>query len=324
MAIGQTNIVKREKDEGVILGDLIDLLVKETPSLEDLSKEDLKAVAKAIVFDGLKESLRHKVEIEKIDYPTKRRNFLIRCSRRSSDTQIAYTGALDLLDAWAARAGIHVLEMKGSHADAFIDSLVGSPSTVRLRVAAASSFFAYLERETDGRVRNPFRGTKARPVKRTKEPVIPSEEELEIIMDRLAPHNQAAVRIMMETGLRVGALAWLTVRNGRYSSRSKGKDVSGPFSATALAALREAGLDTRSPFSDLAKNCVKNAFKYACDRLRKEGAIEAAYSVHDVRHFFAIQEYLKDHDIYRLKKLLNHASIQVTENYLRGVEAYWG
>lgn len=267
MEKGQSNVMKRDRDEGAVLGDLIDLLVKETPSLEDLGKDDLKAVAKAIVFDGLKESLRRKVEIERVDYPAKRQTFLDRCSRRSIDTRIAYTEALDLLDAWTARAGIHVLEMKGSHADAFIDSLVGSPSTVRLRVAAASSFFAYLERETDGRVKNPFRGTKARPGKRTKEPVVPSEEELEKIMERLAPHNRAAVRVMMETGLRVGALAGLTVRNGRYSSKSKGKDVSGPFSATALAALREAGLDTRSPFSDLAKDCVKNAFKYTCGRL---------------------------------------------------------
>ena len=52
MEKGQSNVMKRDRDEGAVLGDLIDLLVKETPSLEDLGKDDLKAVAKAFVFDG--------------------------------------------------------------------------------------------------------------------------------------------------------------------------------------------------------------------------------------------------------------------------------
>jgi hypothetical protein len=35
-------------------------------------------------------------------------------------------------------------------------------------------------------------------------------------------------------------------------------------------------------------------------------------------HYFAIKEYGKGKDIYCLKTLLNHAYIQVTENYFRG------
>jgi len=38
-----------------------------------------------------------------------------------------------------------------------------------------------------------------------------------------------------------------------------------------------------------------------------------------LRHFFAVTEYKKDFDIHRVSKLLNHASIQVTEHYLKSI-----
>jgi len=308
--------------EALVLSTLIDFLVHETPSLESLGREDLKTVAKAMVLDTLKDDLKRRVEIERIDYPAKRELFLARCGKKSVKTESTYRLALDLLDRWADRAGVHVLDMKASHADAFIDSLEGAPSTVRIRVAAASSLFTFLERETDGRVRNPFRGTKARPAKKTKAPVVPTREELEVIMAALSPVNQAAVVVMMEHGLRVGALAGLYIWNGRYTSTSKGKEVAGEFSEVAAKAIKKAGLDGKKPFAGLAEDSVRNAFKYASGRLFREGKIGAAFSVHDIRHFFAITQYTTDKDMYKLKVLLNHASISVTESYLRGLRVF--
>ena len=46
----------------------------------------------------------------------------------------------------------------------------------------------------------------------------------------------------------------------------------------------------------------------------------AAYSAHDFRHYFAVSEYLKDKDIYKLSKLLDHSNISVTEGYLKGLK----
>jgi integrase len=310
-------------NESLALTEIIDLLVRETPSLESLNREELKTVAKAYVFESLKDNLKRRVEIEKIDYQGKRELFVIRCSKKSKQTSIAYGVALDLLDDWAARAGIHILDMKANNADAFIESLIGAPSTVRLRVAAVSSFFTFLERETDGRVQNPFRGTKVRPGRKTKTPVVPTEEEIDIIMSRLSPIHQAAVVVMKEVGLRIGALDSLSIRNGKYTAFSKGKEISGMFPNAVLKVIKGTGLDTKQPFGGLPYDSIRCAFKYQVGKLVKEGLISAPYSVHDLRHFYAIQEYMKDKDIYRLKVLLNHASIMVTENYLRGVEAYW-
>jgi integrase len=311
------------QEETTIVNEVVNLLVADTPSLDSLGRDELRTVAKAFVFDSLKEDLKRRVELGKIDYAAKRSLFLARYAKRSKKTEAIYRTALDLLDTWAGRAGVNVLDMKASHADAFIDSLEGSSSTVRLRVSGVSSFFTFLERETDGRVRNPFRGTKARPIKRTKAPEVPSIEELGTIMENLSPPIQAAVVAMMEHGFRVGALRSLTIRAGRYTGESKGKDISGPISPKVLEAIKAAELDTRKPWADLAEEAVRNAFKYVTAKLYNAGKIKAQYSVHDIRHYFAIREYLKNKDIYRLKTLLGHASIQVTENYLRGIEAYW-
>ena len=45
----------------------------------------------------------------------------------------------------------------------------------------------------------------------------------------------------------------------------------------------------------------------------------AHYSVHDLRHFFAVKLYQEHGDIYQVELRLGHASIQVTETYLRSL-----
>lgn len=310
-------------DDSLVVSSLVSFLVQQSPSLETLGKEELKHVARSVVFDALKDDLKTRVEFERIDYTEKKATFLARASKRSIGTSKTYSSALDALEGWAKRSGLLVLALKPKDADAFIDSLEGASSTIRLKVAACSSFFTFLDRETEGRIRNPFRGTKARPKKQTKEPEVPTLEEIEIIRESVAPAIQAAITVMVEHGLRVGALPSLTIRAGRYTATSKGKDVSGTISETAFKAIKKARLDVKKPFSGLSDEAVRNAFKYASSRLFKTGKIEAPYSVHDLRHYFAIREYRVDKDIYRVKMLLGHASIQVTENYLRGIEAYW-
>lgn len=47
--------------------------------------------------------------------------------------------------------------------------------------------------------------------------------------------------------------------------------------------------------------------------------LSAAYSAHHLRHLYAVTEYRKDRDLHRLSKLLGHASVNVTERYLRGL-----
>ncbi|MEI6388852.1 MAG: site-specific integrase, partial [Spirochaetota bacterium] len=257
------------------------------------------------------------------DYATERTTFLGQAGRtKSPNTRRAYAAALDRLDAFASRRGLPVLDMKARDADDFAYGLAAegrAAASVRRDIAAASSFFSFLERRFDS-MRNPFRGTKARPEKRnSRAAAYPTQAEAVAIIEALPPPMRAAASIMMERGLRVGALPSLAIRGGRFIARSKGKDLTGEMPAPALAAIRAAGLDLRGPFAETTEARIADAIRYASRKLAQKGTIGAPYSAHDFRHLFAVREYQKDRDLYRVSRLLGHASIQVTELYLRGL-----
>jgi len=212
--------------------------------------------------------------------------------------------------------------LKAKDADDFAYTLSAegrSPSSVRLDLASASSFFTFLERRFEA-IRNPFRGTKARPApKDVKKAVYPSLDEAMTILDALAPDVRAATAVLIYRGLRVGALPSLTIRGGRFSGRSKGKDISGEMPTQAITAIRGAGLSLSRPFEGTTETKLADGIRRKTAILEAEGKINATYSAHDFRHLYAVTEYRKNKDIYRLSKLLGHASIQVTERYLRGL-----
>jgi hypothetical protein len=65
-------------------------------------------------------------------------------------------------------------------------------ATVRLSAAACSSFFTWMERRRAG-IKNPFRGTKARPGKQAvKKTEIPTAGEVKKIIGALFPREAAA------------------------------------------------------------------------------------------------------------------------------------
>jgi len=300
--------------------ELIQKLVDASPSLGSLTADDLATVAKAVVFDELKDELKHRLDVARIDLAAKRELFLSRY--RSQQTRQAYRAALQTLDSWAERAGVMLLDLKPRHADAYIASCTGSPSSIRLRIAAASSFFTFLDRETEGRVRNPFLGTRLRPTRASATPKVPSETDVATILGAVKGDLKAACIAVIEHGFRVGALPTLQIWGGRFQGESKGKSIAGVLSERTKAALAEANLDPRNPWQTTSADSLRNRFQYLCRQLSAQHLIAEAYSIHDLRHYFAINHYQQHKDIYALKHLLGHASIQVTEHYLKGMQAY--
>ncbi len=118
-------------------------------------------MARAVLAGRLTEELRAKVDRAELDYGEEKMIFLKDLG--SGHTRRAYARALAELEGFAFRRGRTVLELRPSDADAFLRGGELAPATVRLRAAAASSFYSFLERETDGRLKNPFRGTRMRP-----------------------------------------------------------------------------------------------------------------------------------------------------------------
>ncbi|MDR0476095.1 MAG: site-specific integrase [Treponema sp.] len=83
--------------------------------------------------------------------------------------------------------------------------------------------------------------------------------------------------------------------------------------------IKAASLPLRSPFAGVLPNTLEKRISRAVEKLYKSGKVQSPYSCHDLRHFYAITEYRRDKDIHRVSRLLGHASIQVTEHYLRGL-----
>lgn len=176
-------------------------IAKEAPELSDLSADDLERLAKVVVAEGLKDDLKHAAQLEKIDLDEERARFMARL--KSKQTQRAYGTALDKLTTWCDSKGITILELTPSTADDWTNSMRDSPSMVRLRVAGASAFMAWIERHHD-EVKNPFRGTRERPPsKATRKLEVPSAEEIEVMIAEADGELRAAVVVMSRLGLRL-------------------------------------------------------------------------------------------------------------------------
>jgi len=303
--------------------DLALRIAREAPELEDLTQEQLERLAGAVIIENLKDDLKHQADLAGIDYAEEKKIFLENAGRvKSIHTRLAYTKAMNKLDAWAAKRGIGVLEMRFKDADDFIYAISAegkSPASVRMIVSGTSSFFSFLERRHES-IRNPFRGTKARPVKKAVRRLdIPDQKEVKAIIDALDEPYRTAAIIMACRGLRIGALPSLSIRGERFTATSKGKEISGILPAEAIRAIKKGRLDPREPFKSIEAEEIRNVFRYEVKKLFKAGMIKAAYSVHDLRHYFSIQEYNRDYNIHRLKELLHHSGIGTTEMYLKGI-----
>jgi site-specific recombinase XerD len=313
------NLIIKEKNKAV--ENMALKIAEQSPELNDLTPEQLEQIAKLVITQNLTNELNNKAKIANIDYNTEKGIFLIQASRTgSNDTQRAYLKAILKLEKYTKKNGINILQMTPAQADDFIYSLDGSPHSKNLTIAGISSLYSYLERRYSV-IKNPIRGTKSRPVKKAvKEIEVPSEIELFVILNELPELERMAIYVIAYRGLRVGALNNLKVWGSHYQSYSKGKNIYGEFPIEVITNIKTSYLNNKTPFENLTTNALKLRIYRQTMRLQKEGKINAAYSAHDFRHYFAVSEYQKDKDIYKLSKLLDHTNISITETYLKSLK----
>jgi site-specific recombinase XerD len=91
------------------------------------------------------------------------------------------------------------------------------------------------------------------------------------------------------------------------------------MSQEARAVMERAGLPLRSPFSTFSADQIRMRFSYLVGKLYRDGKLRERYSVHDLRHAFAVKLYKATRDVYQVKKALGHATVGVTEAYLRSL-----
>jgi len=300
---------------------IVKKIARESPQLKDLTPEQLETIAKIVITQKLTKEMDDKANIADIDLNAEINLFIKQAGHTSSIcTKAVYREAIANLLRWARKNKIDILLMSYAQADDFIYSLTGAPKTIRLKVAAISSFYSFLERRHSA-VKNPIRGTKARPQDKTVKPTeIPTNEELRIIIDSLPDYEKLAVSVMAYRGLRIGALNKLKIWGNGYSTFSKGKEIYGEFSDDIISLLKKSPFNNKTPFGDYSTGALKVRIIRATKKLHKEGKINAPYSAHDFRHYFAVSEYQKDKDIYKLSKMLDHSNIATTQVYLKSLK----
>jgi integrase len=303
--------------------ELVSKLAHGLPEFAELDPASQEKVARVLAFEEMKGKLKHAVDLERIDYSAERARFIERASRTGSKrTRSLYAAALARLEAWCAPRGLSPLELAPALADDWISDLkrLGrSPATVRLDVSGASAFWTWLERRHP-QLRNPFRGTRERPALRmVRKLETPNTQEIEAMMSEADPLLRSAIAVMAHVGLRVGALPGLSIHGERFTTITKGKEQGGRMPEEARGEIERAGLSLRSPFAATTAPRIAARFVYLVGKLYARGRLRARYSVHDLRHFFATRFYEETKDIYRLEKALGHATIGVTEAYLRSL-----
>jgi integrase len=314
-------------------------LARNMPELQDLTPAQVDKIAQGVAVDELKDQMRRAIVAERVDWQAERDAFL--SDARSSHTREAYARALGHLGTWLELHALPASSLTSRLADDFIRDLRAlsgrDADSTRLVVSACSSFFSFLERRFD-EIRNPFRGSRARPASTWTAAVIPSAAEMKLLQEEAEPALAAALTVAIETGLRVGGLPALTIRDdGTWTTISKAHRLQAaePLSAETLGGLRDAGLDPRRPFEpstfprdpgrpdakgspeELLIAWLKTRLARLCAQLMVDGKIGAVYSWHDLRHAFAERNAARG--LVWLRDRLGHSSVSVTERYLRNV-----
>lgn len=261
--------------------------------------------------------------IKSINYKEEKEIFLKQC--KSWQTRQKYGQAINILERYCEEKNLNILFFKAKESDDFIMHIKTSKLSnlsIRLIVSACSSFFTFLHRRHPIAIENFFIGTKMRPPARNKKKIeVPSKREIEKIIENISDKAiKSAVIFICECGVRVGALPNLEIRKKKYYSFSKGKEVSGKVSDKTINYLKKNKLDLKYPFKNKSSEVIRNIFYRSSKRLYKRREIKAKYSIHDVRHYFAIKLYKKTKDIELIRQALNHSNIAITGLYLRSLE----
>ena len=310
--------------------------ILDTPELKDLSSEQLEKIAQLVILQRYTNQMNKNVDLKKYDYNELKEIFLSSGRSNSEHTKNAYRNALNHFENYLKERNIeNPFTIDCAIADDFIYSLKDkkSASTIRQFTGAVSSFYTFAERRSNGIIKNVFRGTKARPAKKTdksnkfynvavnENTLEELEKDFDVIMENLENKELKAILLVMKTtGLRVGAFtSSFQIRGSRFITQTKGQEFSGSLSSDCLKAIRNAGLKHTNTFENWNDTQLKNLIKYHTKRLFEKGLISYAYSAHDLRHYYAIKKYTETKDIHLVSKLLGHSSIAITENYLRGL-----
>lgn len=306
-----------------------------TFTIDSLDDQHFNETALMLKLDAAKDVLHS--EVRKIDFDLNDKVETWLQTSKSERTRITYRRALQLYLEYLSLSKIHILDSDAFIADNYRDYLKKeselNPTSIKMYLSATSSFFTQLERWEDI-AKNPFRGQKRNFYTYDGDSnVIPTKEEVEALIKsylndknaigrgshfkrKAAVPMASAILIMAYRGLRIGAFEALQVKEGgSFMAYSKGKEVKGRLTDGITGKDLYTGLKSIG-YKPGDKFPAPTTIQRNVDRRIVQLFTVKKFSCHSFRHFFAVNEYLADNNILRVKRLLNHASVVVTERYL--------
>jgi len=254
-------------------------------SADELPTAIRKAGITQAAIDEIASIVRAKARIARLDVSSVIDNFVHRYG--SQYTQQTYRHNIAHWLSWCRQEGIHPLEATGDHADAYAGSLQAtklSPATVNIRINAVSSFYSHLVKRRHVSS-SPF--TAVRRARQTYETqTVATAEQLREAVGEEPEAVRLAVRVMLATGVRVGALAtFSTSSQGAWGAASKGSIHAGTLTDKELIkAVRALGEEERITYW-VNTNRLKVRIKRACVKAGITGG------AHQCRHRFALNLY---------------------------------
>ncbi len=312
--------------------------------ISDLPENLQKKIQQYAALDIYKDRAKEVIEANQVDINEIVIQWL--AIRKSSKTQEAYKKALDDFFIFLKSLNINPLLVKPGLTDKYMMQLTGrlKPNTIRQKMSACSSFYSLLKRYSFISV-NPFHGAalprkeyrKAIQTDLTKTIPVMNKEEYEIILEEIenriktfgkrscdkrirvgAKKLKIAIHFMAEYGLRAGAIQTIIIQDDRFSFLTKGNKSYNRILEDESKNLIM-NFPNKQPFKTYGKKTMQSALKTITSFLYESRLIRYSYSCHDFRHFYAVNFYEKEKDIVRLKALLGHASINVTDVYLQSL-----
>jgi site-specific recombinase XerD len=311
-----------EREKELFTEQIVSSITNTRLQWKNLTKESIEEVAKQVLSEEFKKQIKKDVCSEKYKYF--RYGDFIKV-QKSYSTKETYTYALRILKKWSEMHDLHFAVLTSEECDKFIVYLIEkgySTSYINTVCNICSSFYAYLERIDPEFFKNTFRGTTAKPkIKPSRPIVIPTEKEVEEMIKRFPPIEAGVIAVCAYRGLRIGSFPSLKRKNdGMYEFESKEKFYPKiDLGEKVIKILKKLNLNLDFPFKYLNISVAKRMMNYRLKKIKEKegGIIKEIYSHHDLRHFFSINTYKLSKDIYKLSKLLGHASVSTTEKYLK-------
>lgn len=272
-----------------------------------------------------------------LDLKTAHKQFIehLETRRRARATIVAYSKDIEQLLAFLGNAGKKdIASVSREELEAFLKKLAAdsyTPKSVSRKINSMKTFYRFLK--ASGIVTLDPASDIEHPKYEVKPPRILSKLEYRALRDacRGDVRTYAIVELFLQTGLRIGELAGLTVadihENDLHIAAQEGHgERLVPLNRAAKEALanwqKVRGNGAKSPALFVTKTgralLIRN-IRTAIDRYFKIAGIEDA-KVNDLRHTFIAHHLMGGTPITTISKLVGHKRLSTTEKYLEFIK----